>query len=348
MTTAAPQASPRHPREAKGPLLAVRDLVKHFPVRGGVLNTVKGHVHAVNGVSLTINRGEVVGVVGESGCGKSTLGKTIVRLNEPTSGTVAFEGVDITRLSHAAMVPFRRRMQMIFQDPYSSLNPRLTVRKLLREAIRFHNVVEGDDLDAATEEYIDQLIARVGLRKDAKDKFPHEFSGGQRQRIGIARALAVKPEFIVADEPVSALDVSIQAQVLNLLMQLKEDFGLTILFISHDLKVIEHFCDRVLVMYLGNVVEEVACQDVHRRALHPYTKALLGANPIDDPADRRPLTVLQGDVPSPFNPPKGCPFVGRCPVKMPRCDTDKPPLAPRTGNVDAAHRVACWAVPDTV
>jgi oligopeptide/dipeptide ABC transporter ATP-binding protein len=330
---------------AQRPLVTVSSLVKHFPVRGGVFNTVRGHVHAVNDVSLSIRRGEIVGVVGESGCGKSTLGKTIVRLNEPTSGSIVFDGVDITRLNHAAMVPFRRRMQMIFQDPYSSLNPRLTVGRLLREAIRFHGVVEGDDPAAETEAYIDRLIATVGLRKDAKDKFPHEFSGGQRQRIGIARALAVKPEFIVADEPVSALDVSIQAQVLNLMMELKERLGLTILFISHDLKVIEHFCDRVLVMYLGSVVEEVSCAGLHTRALHPYTRALLGANPIDDPADRRPLTVLQGDVPSPFNPPPGCAFAGRCPLRMDRCTAERPALEPRSSSDGQPHRVACWAVP---
>ena len=331
------------------PLLRVSGLVKHFPVRGGVFNTVQGRVHAVNGVSFTVNRGEVVGIVGESGCGKSTLGKTIVRITDLTAGSIVFDGVDISRLGHADMLPFRRRMQMIFQDPYSSLNPRLTVRRLLAEAIRFHNIVPPDQ----TETYIDTLIARVGLRKDAKDKFPHEFSGGQRQRIGIARALAVKPQFLVADEPVSALDVSIQAQVLNLMMDLKAEFGLTLVFISHDLKVIEHFCDRVLVMYLGNIVESLSCADVHDRALHPYTRALLGANPVDDPADRRPLTVLQGDVPSPFNPPPGCPFAGRCPRRMDRCDREMPPLLSRAsapavpgtpGVLD--HQVACWAVPD--
>ncbi|MBX3385135.1 MAG: ABC transporter ATP-binding protein [Phycisphaeraceae bacterium] len=333
------------------PIVRVRDLIKHFPVRGGVLNRIVGNVHAVNGVSFDIRRGEVLGVVGESGCGKSTLGKVLIRLTEPTSGTVEYGGTDITRLGHAEMLPFRRRMQIIFQDPYSSLNPRLTVRKLLREVVRLHGVVPDDHAD----DYITELIAKVGLRQDAADKFPHEFSGGQRQRIGIARALAVKPEFIVADEPVSALDVSIQAQVLNLLMDLKDEFGLTLMFISHDLKVVEHFCDRVLVMYLGHVVEEVPCDDLLLRVKHPYSKALLGANPIDEPppkgSPRRTLTVLKGDVPSPFNPPKGCPFVGRCPIAMPRCQAERPPLVPRpttnalTGH-PATHTTSCWAVED--
>jgi oligopeptide transport system ATP-binding protein len=323
------------------PLLEVQNLVKHFAVRGGVLNTVVGHVHAVNGVSLTIPRGQTLGVVGESGCGKSTLGKLVIRLIEPTGGTVKFDGKDITALDHAHLMTFRRKMQIIFQDPYSSLNPRLTVCAMLKEAITFHRIVPPGEIEA----YIDSLIATVGLRSDAKDKFPHEFSGGQRQRLGIARALALKPEFIVADEPVSALDVSIQAQVLNLLMGLKEEFGLTLLFISHDLKVIEHFCDRVLVMYLGHVVEELTCDDLHVQALHPYTRALLGANPIDDPDDRRPLTVLQGDVPSPFDPPRGCPFVGRCPLAMEKCRTEPPPLAPK-GREEARHPVACWAIAD--
>ena len=316
-------------------LVEVRDLVKHFPVRGGILNRVVGHVHAVNGVSFDIEKGEILGVVGESGCGKSTLGKTLIRLIEPTAGTVKFDGTEITGLGHGDMMPFRRRMQIIFQDPYSSLNPRLTVRNLLKEAMLFHRVVEP----AAAEEAIDELISLVGLRADSKEKFPHEFSGGQRQRLGIARALALKPEFIVADEPVSALDVSIQAQVLNLMLDLKRDFGLTILFISHDLKVIEHFCDRVLVMYLGNLVEDISCFEL-QDAKHPYTRALLGANPIDNPDDRRPLTVLEGDVPSPFNPPAGCPFAGRCPLKMDRCEREMPPLV--TG--EDGHRVACWAV----
>ncbi len=340
--TASPPATVSDPAHADSPagrpLLSVRGLVKHFPVRGGVLNRVVGKVHAVNGVSFDVGRGEIVGVVGESGCGKSTLGRAIVRLHEPTSGSVAFDGTDITRLKHADLMPFRRRMQIIFQDPYSSLNPRLTVRRLLREAIEFHDVVPR----ARVEGYIDELIAKVGMRAEAKDKFPHEFSGGQRQRLGIARALALKPEFLVADEPVSALDVSIQAQVLNLMMDLKREFGLTILFISHDLKVIEHFCDRVLVMYLGHIVESLPCDDLHAQARHPYTRALLGANPIDDPDQRgsRPLVVLRGDVPSPFDPPAGCAFAGRCPLVMDRCRVQRPVLEPRGGRQD----VACWAV----
>jgi oligopeptide/dipeptide ABC transporter ATP-binding protein len=335
MTAVATSAAPPG-AGAAGPLLEVRNLVKHFPIRGGVLNTVQGQVHAVNGVSLDVAKGETVGVVGESGCGKSTLGKMVVRLIEPTSGSVRYQGQEITGLSHAALMPFRRKMQIIFQDPYSSLNPRLTVAAALREAVLFHGIVPRAQVDS----YIDELIAQVGLRPDAKRKFPHEFSGGQRQRIGIARALALKPEFIVADEPVSALDVSIQAQVLNLMMDLRDDLGLTLLFVSHDLKVIEHFCDRVVVMYLGFIVEELPCLDLHERAQHPYTRALLGANPIDDPDDRRPLTVLKGDVPSPLTPPKGCPFAGRCPLVMDRCRQEMPPLVER----EPGRRVACWAV----
>ncbi len=317
-------------------LLEVKNAVKHFPVRGGMLNRVTGHVHAVNGVSLQVDRGEILGVVGESGCGKSTLGKVVIRLLEPTSGDIWFNGTEITALDHADMMPVRRKMQIIFQDPYSSLNPRQTVRAMLKEAILFHGIVEKSEV----EDYIVELAKNVGLRADAVGKYPHEFSGGQRQRIGIARALCVKPEFIVADEPVSALDVSIQAAVLNQMSDLKEQFGLTMMFISHDLKVIEHFCDRVVVMYLGYAVERLDCEEVHERAQHPYTKALLGANPIDDPDDRRPLTVLEGDVPSPFNPPTGCPFQTRCPLVQERCRREMPPLEIKSGG----HEVACWEV----
>jgi oligopeptide/dipeptide ABC transporter ATP-binding protein len=316
------------------PLLEVKDLVKHFPVRGGVLNRVVSRVHAVNGVSFHIEKGEILGVVGESGCGKSTLGKTLVRLHDATSGSIRFDGTDIAELEHGALRPWRKRMQIIFQDPYSSLNPRLTVDATLREAIRFHGIADSKGMDEA----IEAIVAKVGLRSEARWKYPHEFSGGQRQRIGIARALVLRPEFVVADEPVSALDVSIQAQVLNLMMDLKEELGLTILFISHDLKVIEHFCDRVLVMYLGHVVEELPCLDLHENARHPYTRALLGANPINDPDERRPLSVLQGDVPSPFDPPPGCPFTSRCPLVVDRCHREMPPLV----QAGADARVACW------
>ena len=317
-------------------LIEVNNLVKHFPQRGGFLNREIRRVHAVNGVSFEIRRGETLGVVGESGCGKSTLGKAIVRLLEPTSGTIHYDTQEIGGLGYGEMIPFRKRMQIIFQDPNSSLNPRMTVGRMLREVVRFHRIVAPDAVD----DYIDTLIAKVGLRVDDKQKYPHEFSGGQRQRIGIARALAVQPEFIVADEPVSALDVSIQAQVLNLLMDLKEEFSLTLLFISHDLKVVEHLCDRMLVMYLGHIVEEVSCLDVGGQAQHPYTQALLRANPVSDPDDRRELTVLEGEVPSPYNPPPGCPFVTRCPIKEARCETEMPPLVENA----EGHRVACWAV----
>jgi oligopeptide/dipeptide ABC transporter ATP-binding protein len=317
-------------------LLEVRDLVQHFPVRGGVLNRVVAKVHAVNGVSFDLDRRETLGVVGESGCGKSTLGKCVVRLYEPTAGSIRYEGREIGRLDHSALMPYRRRMQMIFQDPYSSLNPRQTVKAMLKEVIRFHRVVPSGELDA----YVAELVSKVGLRPEAADKFPHEFSGGQRQRIGIARALALRPELLIADEPVSALDVSIQAQVLNLLMDLRDDLGLTLMFISHDLKVVEHFCDRVMVMYLGHVVEKLPCEALHERAQHPYTRALLAANPINDPDERRPLRVLEGDVPSPYAPPKGCPFAGRCPLVMDVCREEMPPLEEKR----SGDPVACFAV----
>lgn len=310
------------------------NLVKHFPVRGGVLNQTTGHVHAVNGVSFQIKRGETLGVVGESGCGKSTLGRMLVRLLDPTAGSIRYDDADLTNLSHGDLMPFRRRIQMIFQDPYSALNPRMTAETMLREVVRFHKIVPTNEIDA----YIDSMLEKVGLPRDARTRYPHEFSGGQRQRLNIARALSVKPEFVIADEPVSALDVSVRAQVLNLLMDLKDEFKLTLLFVSHDLKVVEHFCDRLLVMYLGTVVEEMPCQMLHERAVHPYTQALLSANPVDDPDQREELKVLEGEVPSPFDPPAGCPFVTRCPVAEERCQTDRPALEA----VADDHRSACW------
>lgn len=317
-------------------LLEVHNLVKHFPVRGGVLNRVVAKVHAVNGVSFKIEAGEILGVVGESGCGKSTLGKLIVRLHPPTSGDVAINGQWIRALSHAEMRPVRSKMQMIFQDPNSSLNPRMTIAASLREVIRFHKIVPAEK----TDDYIVEMLEKVGMRPDTRNKYPHEFSGGQKQRIGIARALCVNPDFIVADEPVSALDVSIQAQVLNLMMDLKKEFNLTLMFVSHDLKVVNHFCDRMLVMYLGYVVEEMDCANVESESLHPYTKSLLGANPPNDPTERKELTVLEGEVPSPYNPPPGCPFVTRCPVVQDQCHREMPPLV----EIKPRHKVACWDV----
>ena len=318
------------------PLLEVKNLVKHFPVRGGLLNRVLKKVHAVNGVSFTIEKGEILGVVGESGCGKSTLGKLIVRLLDATDGEVFYDGQPITHLSPSALLQYRRRMQMIFQDPHASLNPRMTVGNAVREVLSFHKIVPRQELTSKVKE----LFSQVGVNLDSIDRYPHEFSGGQKQRVGIARALAVNPEFIIADEPVSALDVSIQAQVLNVLMDLKDEFDLTMLFISHDLKVVDHFCDRMLVMYLGFILEEVPCQDIHADALHPYTKALLGANPVSDPAKRHELTVLEGEVPSPYNPPQGCPFVTRCPLVTDQCRSEMPPLVEHA----EGHRVACWEV----
>ncbi|MEZ6121035.1 MAG: ATP-binding cassette domain-containing protein [Pirellulaceae bacterium] len=321
-------------------LIKVNQLVKHFPKRGGFLNRVIAKVHAVNDVSFEIHAGETLGIVGESGCGKSTLGRVIMRLLDPTSGSIEFDGQPLQELSHQQMMPFRRKMQMVFQDPNSSLNPRMTIGAMLAEGIRFHNRSGYILKDQPLDQYIDSLLSKVGLRADDKSKYPHEFSGGQRQRIGIARALSVKPDFLVADEPVSALDVSVQAQVLNLMQDLRDEFSLTILFISHDLKVVDHFCDRMLVMYLGHVVEEMPCKQVHQNALHPYTQALLGANPVNNPDERHELTVLDGEVPSPYDPPLGCPFVTRCPIKTDRCESENPPLV----QINDQQKVACWEV----
>ncbi len=317
-------------------LLQVNRLYKQFPVRGGLLNRPIGAVQAVTDVSFELDQGVTLGVIGESGCGKSTLGKTIIGLHRPTRGTVTFDGVEITSLSHRGMMPLRRRMQFIFQDPYSSLNPRMTAGQMLSEVIRFHDIVSPRQRTR----YIEELLEIVQMRPDARHRYPHEFSGGQRQRLNIARALAVKPDFIIADEPVSALDVSVQAQILNLLMDLRERFGLTIMFISHDLKVVEHFCDEMIVMYLGQVMERLSCDRIQQTARHPYTQALLKSNPINDPRDRTELHVLEGEVPSPRNPPPGCPFVTRCPVAESRCQTQRPGLVP----VGRRHDAACWLV----
>ncbi|MEZ6063792.1 MAG: ATP-binding cassette domain-containing protein [Planctomycetaceae bacterium] len=260
----------------------------------------------------------------------------MIRLIEPTSGSIRFDGFEITRFSHRHLMPIRRRMQFVFQDPYSSLNPRMTAGQMLSEVIRFHDIVSR----SATQSYVEELLETVRLQKDAKDHYPHEFSGGQRQRLNIARALAVKPEFLIADEPVSALDVSVQAQILNLLMDLREQFHLTIMFISHDLKVVEHFCDRMMVMYLGTVAEELACDDIHRDAKHPYTQALLKSNPINDPAERREEFMLEGEIPSAMHPPIGCPFVTRCSIAEHQCHLRRPPLIVHPNN----QRVACWAI----
>lgn len=318
------------------PLLKATKLVKHFPITGGVLGREVARVHAVNGVDLEIHKNECVGLVGESGCGKSTLGKTLVRLHEPTSGRIVFDGTDISKLGYKALRPLKRRMQMIFQDPYGSLNPRMTIETMLAEALSFHGIVPQAKISAR----IDELLELSGLSKAVRRKYPHEFSGGQRQRVGIARALTVNPEFILADEPVSALDVSVQAQILNLLNDLRGELGLSYLFVSHDLKVVQHFCDRVLIMYLGYIVEELPCDDLETDVQHPYSKALLGAIPVDDPRDRTEREFLEGDVPSPITLPTGCPFHTRCPSVIDVCKSKNPELV----SIGKGHRVACHVV----
>ena len=316
------------------PLLDARDIVKHYPILGGVLMRQVASVKAVDGVSLTIDAGETVGLVGESGCGKTTFGRTILRLEEPTAGEIFFQGRSILGNSRNQMQALRREMQIIFQDPFSSLNPRKTVGQIIGEPLLVHGVKDRQERDRRVLE----LLEVVGLRKEQMRRYPHQFSGGQRQRIGVARALALKPKLVVCDEAVSALDVSIQAQVINLLKDLQQDFGLTYLFISHDLSVVEHVSDRVAVMYLGKIVELAPAEALYREPLHPYTQALLSAVPIPDPSLQRPgRIILKGDVPSPIDPPSGCRFHPRCRYAQAVCAQDEPLLR----EVRAAHQAAC-------
>ena len=319
---------------SEAPSLEVRDLVKHFPVRGGLLKRQRNVVRAVDGVSFAVRRGETLGIVGESGCGKSTLGRVAMKLLEPTAGRILIGGADVTHLAPGAMWEHRRRIQLVFQDPYSSLNPRLSAGTIVGEPLENFGLARGSEKD----ERVAQLFRRVGLRPEAMRKYPHEFSGGQRQRLGIAKALAVNPDIIVADEPVSALDVSVQAQVLNLLIDLQDEYRLTYLFISHDLGVMRHVSHRIAVMYLGRIVELTDKRTLFSRPLHPYTEALLAAAPIPDPTKRKARRrIVQGEVPSPTNPPSGCHFHPRCPYVLPACRTIDPPLV----EVLPGQRVAC-------
>ncbi|WP_214480483.1 dipeptide ABC transporter ATP-binding protein [Bacillus sp. SM2101] len=314
-------------------LLQVKELTKHFPINGGVLNKKIGEVKAVDGVSFYVKKGETLGLVGESGCGKSTTGRTILRLLEPTEGQVLFENKDITRLSKKDLRKIRRDMQMVFQDPFASLNPRHTVEKILEEPLIVHGIGTKEE----RKKRVQEMLEVVGLSSYHAKRYPHQFSGGQRQRIGIARALMTKPKLIIADEPVSALDVSIQSQVLNLLEDLQKEFDLTYLFIAHDLGVVRHISDRVGVMYLGRLVELADSEELYNNTLHPYTKALLSAVPIPDPDFQMETEVLSGDIPSPSNPPKGCAFHTRCSECMDICKSKRPELK----EVETGHYVAC-------
>ena len=317
-------------------LLEVKNLNKHFPIHGGFFHRVVSQLKAVDDVSFVLEKGKTMGLVGESGCGKSTLGRAVLRLHEPTDGTVILDGVNITKLESKALVDARRDMQIIFQDPYASLSPRRTIQQTLLEPLETHNIGTAE----SRQQKIEELLDIVGLRKHVLHRYPHEFSGGQRQRIGIARALTLEPKFIVADEAVSALDVSVQSQVLNLISNLQKTLGISFLFISHDLAVVQHISDDVGVMYLGRLVEKASATSLYKKPRHPYTKALLSAIPTPDPTIKNQRQVLKGDVPSPLNPPSGCTFRTRCPEAMDIC-AKKAPLQVEVGSKDEPHWVAC-------
>jgi len=317
------------------PIIEVRGLRKYYPVRGGVFGRQRGQVRAVEEVSLDLHRGETLGLVGESGCGKSTLGRTLMRLEEPTAGDVLYEGRDLAHASSRELFALRRNVQMIFQDPYSSLNPRITVGETVREPLDVHRLGTEEE----RRQRVDELLVAVGLSPEAKNRYPHEFSGGQRQRVGVARSLALDPKVIVADEPVSALDVSVQGQVLNLMVRFQRELGLTYLFISHDLSVVEYISDRVAIMYLGRLVEVGSTEQIFQRPSHPYTRALMEAVPVADPRRRRQTTPIRGETPSAVNPPEGCAFHPRCPFASEACHQSVPVLRPAGG--DEGHRAAC-------
>ena len=316
------------------PLLTVDDLKVHFPIKKGLLSRTVGYVYAVDGVSLTLRKGETIGLVGESGCGKTTTGMAILRLIEPTAGKVTYQGMNVSQMSKSQLRALRKEMQIIFQDPYSSLNPRMTVNQILSDPMEIHGVYQGRE----RKDRIAYLLEKVGLTPEQGRRYPHEFSGGQRQRIGIARALTLNPQLIIGDEPVSALDVSIQAQIMNLLIDLQEEFQLSYIIIAHDLAVVEYICDRIAVMYLGKIVETAFYRDLYISPQHPYTQALLSSVPVPDPRAVKDRTILKGDVPSPINPPSGCYFHPRCAHRMEGCDQGEPALK----DIGGKHYVACY------